>query len=205
MKVIGLFAMWFALLPFCLLGYASPVELNRTDSLPGLELGVPQEDRKMQFLDDIIINQQRERDPAKAVLLSAIVPGAGQTYNGDYLKTGVIYGIIGSLFYALDFNRNNFRRFNLAYEQRLAGEQDEFVGQIPSAQGIRNFRDRYRKDMELSYIGLGITYLFNIIDAFVSAHLTTFDIDDDLSLNWAPSTTISPVGHSVGVGVVVRF
>lgn len=179
--------------------------LQHSDSLGFIELGVPEADSKMRLLEDLIINKQRERDPKKAVILSAVIPGAGQVYNGDYLKPGVIYGIVGSLLYALDFNKRNFDRFNLAYEQRLAGEQDEFVGLIPSAQGIRSFRDRYRKDMELTYIGLGITYLFNVMDVFVSAHLTTFDIDEDLSIHLTPSNSTSVVGNSVGIGLVLNF
>jgi len=175
------------------------------DTTERIQLQAPIADPKMMLLDDLIINRQRERSPRTAVFLSLAIPGAGQTYNGDYLKTGVIYGIFGSLFYAMDFNRNQYNRFNTAYEQRLMGEPDEFVGLIPNARGIRNFRDRYRKDLELTYIGIGAVYLFNVIDAFVSAHLTTFDVSDDLSFRIEPSfRTIFP-GTTVGVGVVFIF
>lgn len=160
---------------------------------------------KVRFLDDIVVNQQRERKPGTAVILSAVIPGAGQVYNGDYLKLSVIYGATGGLLYALDFNRHQYNRFQTAYELRLAGEEDEFAGLIPSARGIRNFRDRYRKDMELTYIGLGVTYLFNIIDAFVSAHLATFDIDDDLSFQLKPSVVPGLFNPTPTLGLVLVF
>ncbi len=157
------------------------------------------------FLDDILVNRQKERNPSIAALFSAVIPGAGQTYNGEYLKVGVIYGITGGLLYALDFNRHQYKRFNAAYEQRLKGEQDEFAGIIPNARGIRNIRDNYRKDMELTYIGLGLTYLFNVIDAFVAAHLASFDIDDDLSMQLRPTVIPGPHVSNAGVGLVLRF
>ena len=181
------------------------LDFHSQDTTDRVELRVPESDFKMAFLDDLIINRQRERNPRTAVILSLALPGAGQTYNGDYLKTGVIYGIFGSLFYAMDFNRNQFNRFNTAYEQRLNDEPDEFIGLIPSARGIRNFRDRYRKDLELTYIGIGAVYLFNVIDAFVSAHLTTFDVSDDLSFRVKPSIQTVFPGSTVGIGLVMNF
>lgn len=187
------------------LQYNSSFRYGIQDTVNRIELKAPTTDPKMNLLDDLIINRQRERSPRTAILLSLAMPGAGQTYNGDYLKTGVIYGIFGSLFYAMDFNRNQFQRFNTAYEQRLMGEPDEFVGLIPNARGIRNFRDGYRKDLELTYIGIGAVYLFNVIDAFVSAHLTTFDVSDDLSFRIQPSVNTSFVGSTVGAGLVFHF
>ncbi len=180
-------------------------DIHSQDTTDRIELRAPESDFKMALLDDLIINRQRERNPRTAVILSLALPGAGQTYNGDYLKTGVIYGIFGSLFYAMDFNRNQFNRFNTAYEQRLNDEPDEFIGLIPSARGIRNFRDRYRKDLELTYIGIGAVYLFNVIDAFVSAHLTTFDVSDDLSFRVEPSIQTVFPGSTVGIGLVMNF
>lgn len=181
------------------------LDFDSQDTTDRIELRAPESDFKMALLDDLIINRQRERNPRTAVILSLALPGAGQTYNGDYLKTGVIYGIFGSLFYAMDFNRNQFNRFNTAYEQRLNDEPDEFIGLIPSARGIRNFRDRYRKDLELTYIGIGAVYLFNVIDAFVSAHLTTFDVSDDLSFRVEPSIQTVFPGSTVGIGLVMNF
>lgn len=203
----------FALILFLFSSVASASDLSlfnylsyeTRDTTGRIELSAPEADLKMDFLDDVIINRQRERSPRTAVLLSIALPGAGQTYNGDYLKTGVIYGIFGTLFYAMDFNRNQFNRFNTAYEQRLMGEPDEFIGLIPSARGIRLFRDRYRKDLELTYIGIGAVYLFNVIDAFVSAHLTTFDVSDDLSIRIEPSVKTSFAGSTVGAGIVFHF
>ncbi len=161
--------------------------------------------RMTAFMDDILVNRQKERNPTKAALFSAVIPGAGQAYNGEYLKVGVIYGITGGLLYALDFNRHQYNRFNTAYELRLNEEEDEFINVIPNARGIRNIRDRYRKDMELTYIGLGLTYLFNVIDAFVAAHLASFDIDDDLSMQLRPTVIPGPQVSNAGVGLVFRF
>lgn len=189
--------------------YEVPIFLLKQDTTKEVDLSLTTEgegtDIKARFLEDIIVNEQKERKPGRAVFLSAVLPGAGQAYNGDYLKTGVLYGIIGGLFYGMDFNRNQYDRFSLAYEQRLAGEEDEFRGIIPSARGIKNFRDQFRKDLELTYIGLGATYLFNVIDAFVGAHLSSFDLDDDLSVDWRPKMIATPSSRSVGIGLTINF
>jgi len=37
-------------------------------------------------------NQQGRKSPPLALALSVLVPGAGQVYNGDYLKGGIMFG-----------------------------------------------------------------------------------------------------------------
>ena len=46
--------------------------------------------------------------------------------------------------------------------------------------------DYYRRNRDLSYIGLVGLYLLNIVDATVDAHLFDYDIGNDLSMKIEP-------------------
>ncbi len=47
-------------------------------------------------------------------------------------------------------------------------------------------KDYYRRNRDLSYIGIGLWYILNIVDASVDAHLFDYDISDDLTLHIEP-------------------
>ncbi len=135
-----------------------------------------------EYLLDSLINKRKSTVPLKATLLSAILPGAGQVYNQQYYKLHIVYAAIGGMIYAVDWNSRQFNRFDDAYKTRLRGENTDDMGFpsfIPTA-SIGNQRQQFRKDKEMAYFGLGLVYLLNVADAFVSSHLTTFNIEDDL-------------------------
>lgn len=132
-----------------------------------------------QLLDSMIL-KKTPRNPKKATIMSAILPGAGQLYNRQYYKVSLVYAALGGMIYTIDFNTRNFKIYDEAYKARLADEDTpDFPPQIPD-QAILNARNEFRKNKELSYFGLGLVYLLNIADAFVSAHLSTFNVEDDL-------------------------
>jgi len=49
---------------------------------------------------------------------------------------------------------------------------------------LKILRDAYRRQYEYSVAGLIGFYGLTILDAFVDAHLSSFDVSDDLSLHW---------------------
>jgi hypothetical protein len=49
------------------------------------------------------------------------------------------------------------------------------------------YANQYRRRSELSAVGLLVFYSFQIVDAYVDAHLFNFDVSDDLSLNFSPT------------------
>jgi TM2 domain-containing membrane protein YozV len=145
-------------------------------------------------------------NPNKALLLSFIVPGAGQIYNKKYIKLPFVFGAFGGLIYAIDYNTGNYRRFRDAYALKLDGEIHEFTGTtIDDAASLKRRRDDFRKNMELSYILLVIAYLLNGVDAYVDAHLLQFDVSEDLGLRIQPQTTLSGFSATPMPGVSVIF
>lgn len=145
--------------------------------------------------------------PKKAAYLSLALPGAGQMYNKRWWKVPLVYGALGGMVLTIDYNQGLYRRFKKAYIQKLNGEETEFEGfAVNTPSGLRRLRDKYDKSTQLSYIGLVFVYGLQAMEAFVDAHLKTFDVSEDLSLQLKPSLQTDSFGQSaLGVGVALRF
>jgi len=127
--------------------------------------------------------------PKKATLLSVALPGAGQFYNRSYWKIPIIYAGFGALVYAADFNQGEYKRFGTYYKQ-ATDDDPNTVSEFPGTPDqLRQKRNYYKKYRDLSLIGMAGLYALQIVDAHVDAHLTMFDISDDISMRWSPSIT----------------
>jgi hypothetical protein len=148
--------------------------------------------------------EKRERlhSPKKATLMSTILPGAGQAYNRKYWKIPIIYGGFAGLAYAINFNNKQYREYKRSYSSRLDNDIttiDPYVG-IYSDNDLVTLKDFYRRNRDLSIVGLGLLYVLNIVDASVDAHLFEFNVNDDLSLHVTPIT-----GTNMLAGVGLRL
>lgn len=150
--------------------------------------------------------------PAKASLYSAIFPGLGQIYNRKYWKLPLVYAGFGALGYSVTFNMTNYSKYKSAYidfTDKLPETQsylDVISGSLNPAdfdpvlhpdtydskqetwfkEQLQHNMDYYRRNRDLSYIGLVGLYLLNIVDATVDAHLFDYDISNDLSMKIEP-------------------
>lgn len=127
--------------------------------------------------------------PRKASIYSAVLPGAGQAYNKKYWKIPVIYAGFGVLGYFVKTNNEEYKIYKEAYKFRLDGDEstvDQFVG-IYADQDLVTLKNFYRRNRDLSIIGMSVLYILNIIDASVDAHLFHFNVSDDLSLQIEPA------------------
>jgi Family of unknown function (DUF5683) len=139
--------------------------------------------------DTTSVKKIKYHSPKKATLMSAIVPGLGQVYNKKYWKLPIIYGGFAALIYSLNFNQSEYVRFRDAYKYRIdpnPATVDNYVG-ILRDDDLFALQKSYNRYRDLSVIGLGLLYVLNVVDASVDAHLFTFDVGDDLSLNIHPT------------------
>ncbi len=129
------------------------------------------------------------RDPKKAAIMSAILPGLGQIYNRKYWKLPIVYGGVGASAYFIGFNRSQYKLFKKYYiwDTDATNPLKSPYYQNVQPQALRQQADQYRSWMEYSYIAFVAIYLLQIVDASVDAHLSGFDVSDDLSLNIHPS------------------
>lgn len=150
------------------------------------------------FLGDAAIKYSTNEvsDVKKATTLSLICPGAGQIYNKSYWRVPIVIGGMASMVYVFDWNNRGFKRFKTAYALRADFDEhpenypdgvskDEFRGRY-SATFLKNLRDSYRRNRDLSIILTAGVYAFQIIDAHVDAHLKDFDVSDDLTVKLEP-------------------
>jgi TM2 domain-containing membrane protein YozV len=142
---------------------------------------------------------QKERlpkSPTLAVSLSAIIPGAGQIYNGSYWKTPVILGIGGYFLYAIVVLDDNYKDYRQRFRDSITSENPLGNNQY------RRIRDFYRDQRDRFAWYLGFVYLLNLIDAYVDASLSGFDVSEDLSLRLIPMIDIT---GAAGLQLRVRF
>ncbi|MEK7255423.1 MAG: DUF5683 domain-containing protein [Bacteroidota bacterium] len=147
-------------------------------------------------------------NPNKALYLALAIPGAGQAYNKRWWKMPLVYGAYGGLIYAINYNSGWYRRFRDAYKAEVNGHEHEFSGIGYRADDLKQLRDSFDKNKQLSYIGIVAVHLVMSAEAFVDCHLKTFDVSDDLSLKLKlkPAWERLPSGETwAGVGLSFQF
>lgn len=161
-------------------------------------------------------------DPQRALWLSLVFPGAGQIYNRKYWKLPIIYGGFLGCTYALLWNQQMYMDYSQAYLDIMDDDPntDSYLDMLPPRYDItgkeerfktlfKNKKNRFRRYRDLSAFCFVGVYLLSVVDAYVDAQLSVFDISPDLSLRLEPAV-IQPVGHSVksssyGIGCSLNF
>jgi hypothetical protein len=126
--------------------------------------------------------------PKVATIMSAVVPGAGQIYNEKYWKAPIVWAGMGACIFFVRSNHILYKDYKGALLQRTdtsSIEPDKYLD-IYSADQLIALQDQYRQSRDLFIIASSLVYVLNIVDALVDAHLFSFDVSDDLSLNWQP-------------------
>lgn len=116
-----------------------------------------------------------KKSPTTAVLLSAVLPGAGQFYNESYWKIPIIAGLVGYFGYEY-FRQNNFYK---DYRDQYSASQ---TPQNPEGNSsLKALREFYRDQRDDFVWYFTIVYVLNLVDAYIDAHLFDFDVKDDNS------------------------
>lgn len=140
-------------------------------------------------------------NPKRALWLAIVAPGAGQIYNRKFWKLPIVYGgFVGSI-YAMQWNNMMYRDYSQAYLDLMDDDPNtqsynQFMhlgAQItPSTapryeQLFKRRKDYYRRYRDLSFFVLVGVYALSVIDAYVDASLSEFDISKDLSMKVSPA------------------
>jgi hypothetical protein len=125
----------------------------------------------------------QDKIPKKAGIYSTILPGSGQFYTKKYWKIPIIYaGLVTSAYFIHDNNTQYKKYQNAAIKSSETGENQ--LGFTYSQLII--LTNHHKRNKDISIICFVGTYILNIIDASVSAHLFDYDVSDDLSLHIQP-------------------
>lgn len=154
-----------------------------------------------------IVDSPKVHSVRKATLLSTYLPGAGQVYNRKTWKVPIIYAAFAGMGYLIKFNHDNFKKFDNALLARYDNDPNtvDDYATIYSEDNLRSLSDFYRRNRDLSVIGLTLIYVLNIVDAHVDAHLFNFNVDDDLSLRINPRLEMGSNLSSAGLSLSLHF
>lgn len=125
-----------------------------------------------------------EKIPKKAGLYSAILPGSGQVYTKKYWKVPIIYGGLITSAYYINESNDLYQLYKSTYLNRLDGDFTDNLNYSDS--DLRTLTEHYRRNREVSALLFTLTYILNIVDASVNAHLFDYDVSEDLSLHIQP-------------------
>jgi hypothetical protein len=165
---------------------------------------------------------QVNRSPKKASIYAALFPGLGQIYNKKYWKLPIIYGGYAGLIYVLGWNNKNYKDYFQGYRivventsaTNLKPDERAFLDNLiknpsisldnPSTYSyissqLKGGKDFFRRNRDLTIIGIAVLHVLSIIDASVDANLFDFDISDDLSLRLEPMP-INLGNQNLGMG-----
>jgi hypothetical protein len=129
---------------------------------------------KASRVDTLLPSHRPSRSPGLALLFSAVVPGAGQVYNGSYWKVPIMFGL--GYYFASRWvsNNNKYRDY-----------RDQYAESLLSGSGNSRFfqlREFYRDQRDEFAWYFAILYFVNLVDAYVDASLYDFDVGPDLSI-----------------------
>lgn len=140
-------------------------------------------------------------NPKRALWLALVLPGAGQIYNRKYWKLPIFYGGFIGCIYALSWNNTMYKDYSQAYldisdNDPSTASYNKFLHlgvEINSSNEaryrdlFRSRKDKYRRWRDMSVIAMVLVYALSVIDAYVDAELSEFDISKDLSLRVQPT------------------
>lgn len=191
-----------------------------TDSLTALAGDTARINRIIEQNQDIIATgiETAKRhwipEPQKALWMALVFPGAGQIYNRKYWKLPIFYGGFLGCVYALSWNNTMYRDYSQAYIDIMDSDPNtkSYMNFIPASYDVnanmdrlkelfRRKKDFYRRYRDLSMFCMIGVYLLSVVDAYVDAELSSFDISKDISLKVKPTIINDRQRFMAGSGI----
>lgn len=159
-------------------------------------------------------------NPTKATWLALVIPGGGQIYNRKFWKLPIFYGGFAGCAYALTWNNKMYKDYSSAYKDAVNENwtSSSITDLLPPnhnysnsqlTEVLRKRKDTFRRYRDLSIFAFIGVYLLSVVDAYVDAELSNFDITPDLSMRVEPAIINSQMTGSsqrnVGVQCSFRF
>lgn len=162
--------------------------------------------------DSTVVDSTKIHSVRKAVILSAIVPGAGQVYNHiampkgkkkAFWKVPLIYAGLGTAGYFLVTNQQQQLSLRNEYDHRqMYGVPSDPNWIAYDDYGVLTLYNQYLNWRDLSILAVGAVYLLQLADAGVEAHFVSFDVSEDLSLRVEPRLLQA---SAPGIGISLNF
>ena len=221
------------LIAFCLLLTAGSQQAKAQDRFDDDSLNVNKFDSISVVVDTTFSKKEMKQDwstwrpdPKRALWLALVIPGGGQIYNRKYWKLPLVYGGFIGCIYAMNWNNTMYKDYSQAYIDLMDNDPNTqsynqflHLGMKITTEAdkkryqdiFRKRKDKYRRWRDLSFFVMLGVYALSVIDAYVDAELSVFDISDDLSLKVEPTiinnrSSSNPIdASSVGLQCSLNF
>lgn len=154
-------------------------------------------------------------DPTRAVWMSALFPGLGQIYNRRYWKLPIIIGGYMGLAYATSWNNSMLSDYTRAYRDIMDSDptsnsymdffppttKEEDLDKTWLTNLLQSRKNYFRRNRDLCIICMVGVYLLAMVDAYVDASLSHFDVTPDLSMDVSPTLIQDGRGLRPSVGI----
>ena len=142
------------------------------------------------LIQSTIISAQNidlNKSPKQALILSTVAPGLGQFYNKKYWKIPIIYSSIGSCIYLYHRQNKKYKEYKDAYIARNDNDNNS-IDDFPqySNSNLITLQDYYQNNRDLFGLLCIVSYVLNILDAHIDAHLLNYNINDNLTMHIKP-------------------
>ncbi|MBT7895793.1 MAG: hypothetical protein HN564_02245 [Flavobacteriales bacterium] len=144
-------------------------------------------------------DMEKHKSPKKAAILS-IIPGAGQFYTQKYWKIPIIYSALITSAYYINDNNDQYKMYKNTYLNRMNGQDDDIDY---TNNELIILKDHYKRNREISVMLFSLTYLLNIIDASVNAHLFEYEVNENLLIQIRPVKMID--SYHTGIALNIRL
>ena len=156
--------------------------------------------------DTVLLKPERSTPPKvwtpdveRATWLALVIPGGGQIYNRKYWKLPIVYGGFVGCMYAYNWNGQMYKDYRQAYLDIMDSDpntdsfkdffrpgydferNEEYLKNV-----FKKRKDKYRRWRDMSIFSFIGVYALSVIDAYVDAQLSSFDISEDINLSIEP-------------------
>lgn len=138
-------------------------------------------------------------DVSTATWIALVIPGGGQIYNRKYWKLPIVYGGFVGCMYAYNWNGQMYKDYRQAYLDIMDSDPNtdsykdffrpgyNFEANKEYLQNVfKKRKDRYRRWRDMSIFATIGVYALSVIDAYVDAQLSSFDINEDVNFSIGP-------------------
>lgn len=155
-------------------------------------------------------------DPTRAVWMSALFPGLGQIYNRRYWKLPIVVAGFMGLGYGLSWNNTQYKDYSNGYMDLMSGDPNKksYMNFFPPNTDedsldknwlksvLQSRKNYFRRNRDLCIICMIGVYLLAMVDAYVDASLSHFDITPDLTVDLSPALLQDGRNTRPSVGLV---
>lgn len=191
MKIISLLLVLSGISAVC--AYTQPAVVQKDYYL--LEHRLHSEAASFQDTVSVTDSEREYPSPKSVMYKSLMVPGWGQIVNQQAWKVPIVYALYAGIGYYTYTVHQDYRDYKAAYYNAQRGEDTDFkFGPTPPRlQGVnqnqlRSNRNSLRNRRDLMAVVFVLAHGLNAVDAYVFAHMRSFDVSDDLSAR----ATLSP-------------